>query len=91
MTPGPVEVSPRVLSALANPVIYHYYPGFVELFDETVKKVSQVFRIRHGTDVLILQAEAVLGLEAAVVNTVNPGERFWSLKMVRLENSLQIL
>jgi len=75
MTPGPVEVSPRVLSSLAQPVIYHYYPGFVELFDQTVKKAAQIFRINHGTDVLILQGEAVLGLEAAVVNTINPGDK----------------
>jgi aspartate aminotransferase-like enzyme len=75
MTPGPVEVSPRVLSALAQPVIYHYYPGFVELFDETIKKMSQIFRISHGTDVLILQGEGFLGLEASVVNTVNPGDK----------------
>jgi aspartate aminotransferase-like enzyme len=75
MTPGPVEVSPRVLSALAQPVIYHYYPGFVELFDETTKKVSKIFRISRGTDVLILQGEGVLGLEAAVVDSINPGDK----------------
>jgi pyridoxamine--pyruvate transaminase len=75
MTPGPVEVSPRVLSALAQPVIYHYYPGFVEFFDETVKKMTRLFKISRGTDVLILQGEGVLGLEAAVVCSVNPGEK----------------
>jgi aspartate aminotransferase-like enzyme len=75
MTPGPVEVSPRVLSALAEPVIYHYYPGFVEFFDETGKKMARVFQVRKDTDVLILQGEGVLGLEAAVVCSVNPGEK----------------
>ncbi len=69
MTPGPVEVSPRVLSALAQPVIYHYYPNFVEFFDETTKKMAQVFQVSGDTDVLILQGEGVLGLEAAVVCT----------------------
>ncbi len=81
MTPGPVEVSPRVLSALAQPVIYHYYPGFVEFFDETVKKMTRVFQVSSKTDVLILQGEGVLGLEAAVVCSINPGE-----KVLVLEN-----
>jgi aspartate aminotransferase-like enzyme len=81
MTPGPVEVSPRVLSALAQPVIYHYYPGFVEFFDETVKKMARVFKVSGKTDVLILQGEGVLGLEAAVACSVNPGD-----KVLVLEN-----
>lgn len=75
MTPGPVEVSPRVLSALAQPVIYHYYPPFVEFFGETVEKVSKIFRVSNDTSVLILQGEGVIGLEAGVVDTVNPGEK----------------
>jgi len=75
MTPGPVEVSPRVLSALGQPVVYHYYPKFVEFFDETTKKMVKIFQVSGDTDILILQGEGVLGLEAAVVCTVNPGEK----------------
>jgi aspartate aminotransferase-like enzyme len=77
MTPGPVEVSPRVLSAMAQPVIYHYYPGFVEFFDETVRKLGQVFQVMRDKhcDVLILQGEGVLGLEASVICSINPGEK----------------
>lgn len=74
MTAGPVEVSPRVLSAMAQPAIYHYYKGFVDLFDETTRKLAEVFHA-NGLDTLILQGEGVLGLEAAVVCTVNPGEK----------------
>jgi len=82
MTPGPVEVSPRVLSALAQPVIYHNYPGFVELFDEATQKLRRVFRLSSSSsDVLILQGEGVLGLEASVLCSVNPGE-----KVIVLEN-----
>ena len=74
MTAGPVEVSPRVLSAMAQPAIYHYYKGFVDLFDEITKKLAQVFRA-GDLDTLILQGEGVLGLEAAVVCSVNPEEK----------------
>lgn len=76
MTAGPVEISPRVLSALAQPAIYHYYKGFVDLFEETTEKMAKVFQANMGElDTLILQGEGVLGLEAAVVCTVNPGEK----------------
>lgn len=74
MTAGPVEVSPHVLSALSQPSIYHYYSGFIELFEETTKKMAQVFQARDR-DTLILQGEGVLGLEASVMCTVNPGDK----------------
>jgi len=73
MTPGPVEVSPRVLSALAKPQIYHYYKGFIDFFAETTEKMRKIFQTKN--DVLIVQGEGVLGLEAAVANTVNPGDK----------------
>jgi len=73
MTPGPVEVSPRVLQAMSRPQIYHYYENFVEFFAETVEKMKKIYQTKN--DVLILQGEGVLGLEAAVMNTINPGEK----------------
>ena len=73
MTPGPVEVSPRVLEALARPQTHHYYKGFIELFSETTEKTRRIFQTKN--DVLILQGEAVLGLEAAVANTIDPGDK----------------
>jgi aspartate aminotransferase-like enzyme len=73
MTPGPVEVSPRVLQALSKPLIHHYYKGFIDFYAETTRNVKKIFQTEH--DVLILQGEAALGLEAAVINTVNPGDK----------------
>ncbi|MDA4135081.1 MAG: alanine--glyoxylate aminotransferase family protein [Thaumarchaeota archaeon] len=81
MTTGPVEVSPRVLAALAQPTTYHYYPRFIELFDETTEMLAKVYGARGKEDVLILQGEAVLGLEASIACTINPGE-----KVLILEN-----
>ncbi len=73
MTPGPVEVSPRVLQALARPPIYHYYPNFIEFFADTTEKMRKIFQTKN--DVLILQGEGVLGLEAAIANTLDPGDK----------------
>ncbi len=73
MTPGPVEVSPRVLQALARPTIYHYYRNFIEFFANTTEKMRKIFQTKN--DVLILQGEGVLGLEAAIANTIDPGDK----------------
>ncbi|MCD6471736.1 alanine--glyoxylate aminotransferase family protein [Candidatus Aerophobetes bacterium] len=73
MTPGPVEVSPKTLNALSSPVIHHYSPEFIELFEETTEKVKKVFQTKK--DLIIMQGEAVLGLEASVANILNPGDK----------------
>lgn len=74
MTAGPVEVSPRVLAAMALPSVYHYYPKFIEVFDATTEKLSKVFRVKKE-NVVLLQGEAVLGLEASIVCTINRGDK----------------
>ena len=73
MTPGPVEVSPRVLRALSKPLIHHYYEGFVDFYAQTIDRMKMIFQTKN--DVLILHGEAALGLEAAVTNTVRPGDK----------------
>jgi pyridoxamine---pyruvate transaminase len=71
LTAGPTTVFPGVLTALGRPVTNHYDPSFLERFRRTEAKVGQIF----GTDseVILLQGEAMLGLEAAVRSLVRPG------------------
>ncbi|MBN2324147.1 MAG: alanine--glyoxylate aminotransferase family protein [Spirochaetes bacterium] len=73
MTPGPVEVSPRTLQALSSPVVHHYSQGFIDFYDETTGMLKKVFQTKK--DLIIMQGEAVLGLEASVANTIDPGDR----------------
>src|SRR5205823_12576433 len=63
--------SPGTLAALGAPITYHYDPLFLEDYRDAERKVAQVFRTR--SDVLLLQGEAVLGLEAAALALVRPG------------------
>lgn len=70
---GPVETTQRTLRDTARPVLYHYDPAFLDLFGRTTDLLRQVFRTRH--DVVIMQGEAVLGIEAAVASLVAPGDR----------------
>lgn len=74
---GPVEVSPRTLREQSRPVLYHYDPAFIELYAHTCDLLQKVFRTRY--DVVILQGEAILGLEAAAASLLSPGDKVLNL------------
>ena len=71
LTAGPAAVSARVLAALGQPVTHYYDPVFLERFRRTEAKVGQVFCTAN--EIIVLQGEAVGGLEAAVRSLVRPG------------------
>src|SRR5205807_1864604 len=71
LSAGPVMASPRVLAALGSPITYHYDPAFLEAFRRTERKLAEIFLTKN--DVLLMQGEAVLGLEAAARSLVRPG------------------
>ena len=68
---GPAGVYPEVLSALSRPVMHYYDPVFLDCFRRTEVKVGQVFGTAN--EIILLQGEAVLGLEASVRSLVRPG------------------
>jgi pyridoxamine--pyruvate transaminase len=74
---GPVEVPERTLREMSRPVMYHYDPAFKELFAHTSDLLKQVFRTRY--DVVIMQGEAILGLEAAAASLIRPGDKVLNL------------
>ena len=74
---GPVEVSPRTLRDMARPVMYHYDPAFIELFARAETMLKQVYRTEY--DVVIMQGEALLGLEAAAASLIRPGDKVLNL------------
>jgi pyridoxamine--pyruvate transaminase len=68
---GPAAASARTLAALGSPIIYHYDPVFLDAFRATEASVGQVFGT--GNEIILMQGEAVLGLEAAARSLVRPG------------------
>lgn len=74
---GPVELTSRTLRDMARPVMYHYDPAFIEFFDHTCQLLQQVYRTQY--DVVIMQGEAVLGLEAAAACLISPGDKVLNL------------
>jgi pyridoxamine---pyruvate transaminase len=74
---GPVEVPDRTRRDLSKPVLYHYDPAFKEQFACTSDLLKQVFRTQYDT--IILQGEAILGLEAAAASLIAPGDKVLNL------------
>lgn len=72
MIPGPTPCPDRVLRALSQPMINHRGPEYMALQRELIAGLKQVFRTEH--DVLIFPASGTGGLEAAITNTLSPGE-----------------
>ena len=73
LTPGPTQVPPEVLAALAEPVVHHRSPDFKALFALTRTRLRQVFRTDN--EVLMFSASGTGGFESAIVNLLSPGER----------------
>ena len=71
LTAGPTTCSSTTLAALGSPIVYHYDPAFIETFRETEELAKKVLRTQ--ADMVLMQGEAVLGLEAAGRAVVRPG------------------
>jgi pyridoxamine--pyruvate transaminase len=71
LSAGPTMAYPRVLAAQGKQITYHYDPVFMEGFRRTERKVAEIFLTK--SDILLMQGEAVLGLEAAARGLVRPG------------------
>src|SRR5262245_65416730 len=74
MGPGPSNPDPRVLAAMGKNPIGHLDPYFVELMDQTMGALRNVFRTRnHHT--LPISATGSAGLETIMMNLLEPGDR----------------
>jgi len=74
MGPGPSDVSPRVLSALARPTIGHLDPEFQALMEEIKTALQRLFNAPDHACVP-LPAPGTAGMEAAIMNLLEPGDR----------------
>lgn len=71
LSAGPTTAASRVLSAQGSPIVYHYDPTFLEEFKRVERKVASLYHTK--SDIVLMQGEAILGLEAAMRAIVRPG------------------
>ena len=73
MGPGPSDVPPEVLAALARPTIGHLDPEFLRVLDETQARLREVFGTSNALT-LPISATGSAGMEACFVNLLEPGD-----------------
>jgi len=74
MGPGPSDVHPRILSALARPTIGHLDPLFVAMMDEMKHLLQYAFRTKNQLTIPV-SAPGSAGMETCFVNLVEPGDK----------------
>lgn len=71
--PGPSDVPDRVLQAMAAPTLGHLDPEYLGLMDEVRGMLQQIF-LTKNTMTLAVSGTGSAGMEACVVNLVEPGD-----------------
>src|SRR3972149_656894 len=71
--PGPSDVHPRVLAALARPTVGHLDPYYLRLMDEMQAMLRAVFRTKNELTFAV-SGTGSAGQEATVANLVEPGD-----------------
>jgi pyridoxamine--pyruvate transaminase len=72
MASGPSGASPATLAALGRPIMHHLDPAFGALYQRTVELLQRAFGTEQSP--VILQGEAVLGLEATAASLIGAGD-----------------
>lgn len=71
MTAGPTPLPPAVSQVMAEPVLYHRAPAFIEVYARALGRLREVFQTRN--QVLSFAASGTGAMESAVSNLVGPG------------------
>ncbi|MCS7136573.1 MAG: alanine--glyoxylate aminotransferase family protein [Nitrososphaerota archaeon] len=76
VTPGPTELHERVLAAMSKQVISHRGPELQELYTSLVEKFRKL--LKTDESVFVLACSATGGIECAVSNIINKGDKVLS-------------
>ncbi|ULO06315.1 alanine--glyoxylate aminotransferase family protein [Paenibacillus sp. 19GGS1-52] len=74
MTPGPVEVDPRVLRAMSFPVLGQFDPEFTSIMNETMEMLRELFATGNQWAYPV-DGTSRSGIEAVMVSLIAPGDR----------------
>jgi alanine-glyoxylate transaminase/serine-glyoxylate transaminase/serine-pyruvate transaminase len=72
--PGPSDVHPRVLTAMATPLLGHLDPQFLEIMDDVQGMLRDVFQTRNALTFPI-SATGMAGMETCLVNLLEEGDK----------------
>ncbi|AEE13910.1 Serine--pyruvate transaminase [Thermodesulfobium narugense DSM 14796] len=73
MCPGPSEVHPEVLLAMAKPLVSHVDPSFFALLDQLQGQLKTIFQTENTC--MLLPGTGTSGMEASLINFLDPGDK----------------
>ncbi|MGE0759709.1 MAG: alanine--glyoxylate aminotransferase family protein [Pirellulaceae bacterium] len=73
MGPGPSDIHPRVLQALAKGTVGHLDPYYLQTMDRLQGMLRELFRTQNRMTFAV-SGTGSAGMEAAVVNLIEPGD-----------------
>ncbi len=74
MGPGPSNVDPRVLAAMARPTVGHLDPSFIAMMDEIKSLLQYAFQTENPLTFPV-SGPGTAGMEICFVNLVEPGDK----------------
>ncbi|MCL4343521.1 MAG: alanine--glyoxylate aminotransferase family protein [Nitrososphaerota archaeon] len=77
LTPGPTEIPNEVLASMLKSVNPDLDQGFFNLYNELAGSIKKM--INHDGSIYVMSGEGMLGLEAAIANTVKRDDKVLSI------------
>ena len=77
--PGPTPLPNEVLKVMSRQMINHRGAEFGQILQDVTAKLQQLFLTKN--DVFLLTGSGTGGLEAAIVNTLSPGDKVLSVSV----------
>jgi (S)-ureidoglycine-glyoxylate aminotransferase len=87
MGPGPIDADPRVLQAMAQPLVGQFDPVMTGLMNRTMALYRGVFRTANDAT-LVVDGTSRAGIEACLVSLLRPGDVVLVLVMGRFGHLL---
>ena len=74
MTPGPVEVNPKVLQVMSNSILGQYDPAFLDIMNEVKELIKQPFGTKNE-QAFAIDGSSRSGIEAAMIAILEKGDK----------------
>jgi (S)-ureidoglycine-glyoxylate aminotransferase len=74
MTPGPVEVDPRVLQAMSTPILGQFDPAFTSIMNEVMEMLRYLFRTDNKW-AFPIDGTSRSGIEAMLASIIEQGDK----------------
>ncbi|MFC1950676.1 pyridoxal-phosphate-dependent aminotransferase family protein, partial [Chloroflexota bacterium] len=75
--PGPTPIPDEILQVLSRQMLNHRGEEFRQILNRVTTNLKQLFQTKN--DVFLLTGSGTGGLEAAIVNTLSPGDKVLSI------------